>query len=198
MPTIPAGFAEATFIFNVSGKVRDCTWSLGFDVTDFGTLTAFEMADELRAIWTATDCPYVAGQIATGWTFQGVSVTKQLEDGPISAQSLFPVVGTVSVGPLPVNCALLFAKQTTAGGRRNRGRAFVPPVHLSETDINAIGVITADTTSLQGRYTEAVNDSISSGYQPCLFHQSAPFTPTDVTGLSLSSLIATQRRRMRS
>lgn len=198
MPTIPAGFAEATFVFNVTGKVRDCTWSLGFDIEDFGTLSPEDMANEIRTIFTDSDAPYVAGQIAVGWTFQGVSVTKQLEEGPLTGQSLFPVVGTVSVGPLPVNCSLLFTKQTTAGGRRNRGRAFVPPVHLSETDINAIGVITADVSGLQGRYDAAIANLGAIGYDPVLFHQSAPFTPTPVTGLALSSLIATQRRRMRS
>lgn len=198
MPTIPAGFAEATFIFNVTGKVRDCTWSLGFDVDDFGTISAADMANEIRTLFSQTGSPYVAGQIAVGWTFQGVSVTKQLEDGPLTGQSLSPVVGTVSVGPLPVNCSLLFTKQTTSGGRRNRGRAFVPPIHLSEGDINAIGVITADVSGLQGRYDAALGALEAIGYDPVLFHQSAPFTPTPVTGLALSSLIATQRRRMRS
>lgn len=198
MPTIPAGFAEATFIFGVTGKVRDCTWSLGLDVSDFGVNPPEDMADELRLWWTESTAPYIAGQMAVGWTFRGVSVTKQLEEGPITGQSLANVVGTVSVGPLPVNCSLLFTKQTTGGGRRNRGRAFVPPVHLSETDINAIGVITADTSSLQGRYDSVIENMVGGGYQPVLFHSSAPFTPTEVTGLSLNSLIATQRRRMRS
>lgn len=198
MPTIPAGFAEATFIFRPIGGTRDVTWSLGLDVDDFGILPPDEIAQLVATAFTGTGKPYLPANMENSWQFLGVSVTKQLEEGPLTGEALQTFTGTISSGAAPINCAMLFTKYTGMGGRRNRGRAYVPPVGLGDSAVDAVGVITPSVvTFFQGLYNDALEDMVAAGASPVLFHQSAPFTPSPIQSMFLEGTIATQRRRLR-
>lgn len=199
MAAIPVGFYNAEFIFNVDGSPRDITWGLGIDYSGDPSGDPTTVADQVYDSFTQIGCAYTAVNMQLGWFFTGVSVTFMDESGPITGQHLETVAGTSTGTTVPVNCAILATKQTASGGRRNKGRAYLPPLSPSETSIDNVGNITSPTlASAQLSYDtcfEALNDTDCS---PVLFHQSAPFTPTPITGFRLSGLLATQRRRMRS
>ena len=198
MPTIPVGYSEATFIFNCTGSTRDVTWTCGIDDVNFATTDAIAQALEVYTEFSAVGRPYTPANLNNFWTFQGVSITRMLETGPQVGQFLGPIVGTLSGAPVPINCALLMSKSTNEGGRRNRGRAFLPPVHLAETAIDQVGVFASGVAAtIRGFFIAAWNELELQGITPVLFHATAPFTPTPVVGFSISTQLATQRRRMR-
>jgi hypothetical protein len=198
MPTIPAGYIEATFLFQVTGSARTMTWSCGFDDAEFEVTPPDTEAANIRSNFVGTGKPYLAANMATGWSFLGVNITKQLEDGPIIGSSLSTVAGTLSGSSCPNNCANLLNKITGTGGRRGRGRAFIPPLHFAETVVDSAGFIPSGTVAgVLAFYTAAFTACVGQGYTPVLFHATAPFTPSPITGWTMSTQMATQRRRMR-
>jgi hypothetical protein len=124
---------------------------------------------------------------------------------PVSFVGSLDGEGTIVGNVLPSNCALLVAKQTLTGGRRGRGRMFVPWV-LPEDNVDDVGIINSGTLSaLQTAaddFLEALADpGPSSDATPMfLLHNTEGETPapppSEVVGLNASNLIATQRRRL--
>lgn len=107
------------------------------------------------------------------------------------------IVGTAGAGALPNNCAVLIAKITAAGGRRNRGRMFFPGI--TESAVDHAGLIT---TAERNLWQTAI-DTWSDGEEtlgfgvPALLHQTGSSSPTTITSFVVRTRIATQRRRMR-
>lgn len=199
MTAIPVGFADATFVFQCTGRPRQCTWSMGLDLSSDPSVDPTTVAQTVYDAYVGTNDPVFPAHMCTGWSFVGVSVSKMLETGPIVGQTFDTVVGTASNGPVPVNTSCLATKQTALGGRRNRGRAYIPPVWPPEEDVDQAGVIApTQLGQLQGWYNSFFSTLSTGPYPPVLFHQSAPFTPTPITGFVIGSQMATQRRRMRS
>lgn len=199
MASIPAGFANAELIWNVTGSPRDMTTAIGLDLSDFASDDPADVAAAVGTAATGAGSLCVATNMIAGWTFQGVTVSIQLEDGPLVGSSFTPVVGTGSGEGLPINCSILVTKRTASGGRRNRGRCYEPPLIPSENNVDQAGNLTSGALSLvQGTWDVFFTGLGDADLIPVLFHQSAPFTPTPVTGFSVSSLLATQRRRMRN
>lgn len=108
------------------------------------------------------------------------------------------LAGTAGTAPLPNNCAVLVAKISTSGGRRNRGRMYIPCP--AETAVDGAGVLS---TGERGAWQTAMNAWIEGEFtagwgSPAILHQTPPYAPTTITNLVVRSKIATQRRRMRS
>lgn len=199
MPSIPAGFVEATFVFRCAGIDRDMTWSQGFDCADFTTKSASDMAFDIYQEYVGASNPIVAANMIDSYTFKGVSVVKQMEEGPLVGGYFVDVAGTATTTALPPNCTALFTKVTALGGRRNRGRFFLPIYTPGELSVDAAGVINPATVSaVNTLYNNFRIGLEAANYALVLYHQTAPFTPTPVTVWSMQSRIATQRRRLRS
>lgn len=198
MPSIPAGFCEATLIWNLAGSIKDMTTAIGLDPAADPDADPSQIAEEVYEAATFTGSLVAAGGMGEEWTFSGVSVTKQLESGPITGQFFDSVQGTVTSDGLICNTAVLVTKRTSLGGRRNRGRCYQPPANIAEVNVNAAGVIDGIVVGLENvKWGVFYTRLLTYPWQPVLFHQEAPFTPTEVTGFTVGSLCATQRRRMR-
>lgn len=111
-----------------------------------------------------------------------------------------PVVGDRATTAASPQVACLVKKNTALGGRRNRGRMFIP--WPAEGDIGNNGRLTpAALTALDGVATNLANldaGGSSGGNFSSLvvLHDSGPFPPTAITGFSASPVVATQRRRL--
>lgn len=198
MVSIPAGYTEATFVTTVNGSPRNMTWSCGFDFADFNSRTPDQMAEDLYTLFTAAGRPYVNTNMCTGWSFLGVSIVKQMEEGPLVGAKYQTVVGSKSGTTVPNNCSVLLKKVTNTGGRRGRGRAFLPPCFNPETNFDAAGFMSAPDTALTlAPYTAAFAAAVVAGIDPVLYHQTPPYTPSLITAFQMSNQLATQRRRMR-
>jgi hypothetical protein len=95
----------------------------------------------------------------------------------------------------PVNNCYIVKKNTALGGRRHRGRNYLPGV--SEGSVGNDGVLEAGiangiNTNVQDMRT-AMSDA---GCEMALLHQSAPWNPTAVVTALCESSIGTQRRRL--
>lgn len=197
--TIPAGFAELTYIFQYSGAPRVSTFALGVDPSGFAELddpVAIAGAGRMAAVNSIG--PFPAGGMMGHWQFLGVSCTLETESGPIVGQDLTTITGSASGSEMPINCTLLVNKVTAAGGRRNRGRMFVPPVWPQESKVDGLGIIDTDQIPTgQSRYDDFYTSLTEAPLLPVLFHQSGSVVPTAITSFAVQGKIATQRRRMR-
>lgn len=107
--------------------------------------------------------------------------------------------GTGNINTLPPNCAVLVHKRTQRGGRRGRGRLFIPWC-VSEGNVGENGVIDSSVVAtLQTTLTGWFVDLEARGVPMYLLHQdgqTSPGLPTKVTSLAVDPLISTQRRRL--
>lgn len=198
MALIPAGFGEITMILRTDGITRDLTWSVGIDPNDPDASPEDWSENAYTYLTNVTNGLYAAAGMSSKYRLLGVSGVKQMEEGPIIGQYLSTLVGTATALPVPVNTALLVNKNTALGGRRNRGRNYLPPTFPGEDQIDGAGVVANTYVNLTDTKLEYFYDQLVLGVgQPVLFHQSAPFTPTPITGWSTQNQCGTQRRRMR-
>lgn len=199
MPSIPVGYLQATLVWNLTGVTKDITTSIGFDSETFSEDTPTQMATEIYAFFTTGSFGVCsAGQMGQNFTFQGVSVAKQMEEGPLVGTRFQPIVGTLTHQALPANCSSLVTKLTTLGGRRNKGRCYWPVTMAAEGSVDPAGFITPSiVTGWNTNVATNLSAAATAGYTPVLFHSEAPFTPTPISALQLKDKIATQRRRLR-
>lgn len=188
----PTGYLIAAFQFTVSGDAEDVLTTCGFSVEDLSedaTDAATMLAAAFNAVFTPTE-------INTGWAFKGVRVAMGHDGGPGPiAEVVATTTGSRAGGSLPQNCAGLLRKASAVGGRANRGRMYLPPCFFREGDVDNVGVI-----------AEPFRSDVSNGWSSVLFtfhpvilhDETSPTTlPTEMTSVSLDSVIATQRRRLR-
>jgi hypothetical protein len=124
-------------------------------------------------------------------------VTVMTSTGPITFEVGTAVAGTGASGTLPNNCAVLCRKFTASGGRRNRGRFYLPPAYFLETEVNQVGTLDpAVVTEYQG-YVDSLLAQL--GLQDCsprLLHSDGG-NATPITNIIVQPKLATQRKRMR-
>jgi hypothetical protein len=121
-----------------------------------------------------------------------------------------PTRGLASQSSLPPNCAALVRKHTDVGGRKNRGRIYLP-WFVNEGSVDELGNIdSADVASFQSDADDWLSDLESGGDQEFVIANRVYDRPWDqpgrkltavnigehVTALIVESVLATQRRRM--
>jgi len=91
--------------------------------------------------------------------------------------------------------AFLVTKNTALGGRKGKGRFFIPAVPEPSVDVG--GILT---TSVWGAMQTDADDffaQMNDAFIPLALEHGDGSTPTPLTGLSVSTIVATQRRRQR-
>lgn len=194
---IPPGFALARLIWTQTGDAENMISTVGLRLIG-GVTDPVAVAEEVRQDWIGA---WPAAALSNQNVFQGVSVTMGSDggDGP-TGESIVPVAGTSSSQALPSNCALLVRKATSFGGRRNRGRMYLPSGYLAEGTVDQNGIINgAVLTSLQNQMNAFYSAITAEGNAdlPVILHSSSPATPTQINSFQVQQKIATQRRRLR-
>lgn len=110
-----------------------------------------------------------------------------------------PLAGGAGSGdPLPPNVTYLMRKNTASGGRRNRGRMYIPAV--PEANSNGGGDLTPTAaTNFAADCTSFLEKMAADDLTLTLFRQNAAdeFLMTAITSLVGEGRLATQRRRLR-
>jgi hypothetical protein len=196
---IPVGEKEATFVFTVLGNLHAVTHAIGIKDTNIITpRTNIALANLMVANWSGAGAPYAAGNMPSEYTLNNVTVTEMTVTGPISAVSGSGVIGSGGQAVVPINSALLVTKHTASGGRRNKGRMYMPPFLPGESQVDVNGNITVGSVGvIQGQIAVAVAADLADLIEYQLYHQSGSPTPTPITSLTVAGQMATQRRRMR-
>lgn len=192
---ITPGFAEATQQFILTGARNPFSVTLGINPApgdDAEIIAGLVRSQWNTHVWTPSVKPTV-------YALGPCRVERKLLSGELEVFTVETITqgtnGTVQI--LPPNCALLAQKRTGLGGRKNRGRMFVPPFMLNEADVDANGLINPSTlATVQGWFTSLFNGLDAVTQSPVLFHSDGSI-PTQLTSFSLQNRIATQRERLR-
>jgi hypothetical protein len=194
---VPEQYAEIVYKLLLVGDAELMLTTLGVSLSAIDTFDAASV-DAINDAFVANIMPLLSPDIA----YQGLDV----QVGPDSAGPQFTqaniVLGSNVGSSLPPNTAGLIQKRTALGGRRNRGRNYIPGVPVS--DVNQAGVWG---TGIQAQWQTAANNwlaqtaAISSVDEVVIFHSTPPLAPgllpTPVTSMVVPGKVATQRRRLR-
>lgn len=198
---VPEGEAQVVVNFSLSGDPEPM--AITFGVRPDVTVDPLDIADLVYgAVTDANGLIPSAAALRVGWTFGGVTAYYNDPSGQIVTVNGTDVVGTTAGDTLPVNSAVLLNKLTGLGGRRNKGRVYLPPYSMDESQVSATGVI--DSTALQTMVDnwEGTRLALETALVPMvLFHGPTVALPeppsTLVTATSGETRIATMRTRLR-
>jgi len=182
---IPAGYYEFAHTHRVSTSLRTAVCTIGMQY--FGSDYATDVAVAADA-WGTT----IVDSMADVWAY--TRFTSRDATGVITDLSMGVSGGTAHTAATP-NVAFLFKKTTSLGGRKQRGRMYLPGV--SEQDVDEMGIVVesklTELASNMGSWIAAVE---AAHFGPTLLHNGTT-APTSLSGIVIESLAATQRRRMR-
>lgn len=191
---IPPGFAEVWVQFGRSDDPEPMYIALGVNLAA-GVGASQAAADSILAAVP----PGLDNMISTDYGIGPGHVIFGQDGGDIRIDgTATPVAGTQAGTALPQNCAVLFRKLTAVGGRRGRGRGFIPGIPEGNVTPNG-SLTTAYRTTAIAAVQQVLTDLVATAEVTSLqlFHDTAPFQPTLITSLEVQPVIATQRRRLR-
>lgn len=188
---VPVGFASVRIPFRYLGA--DPYGVITFGVTDpLDATTPEEIADKVREEWVDSMIGLVDASIITG----PIEVSLGTSSGDLPGVADGTDTGSRGMDSMPPNVACVVDKLTGTGGRRGRGRMFVPWV-LADADVDERGVIGVPTvTSLQTGFNAFLVGLNTQGATMVLFHGDDS-APTTVTSLKVQNRVGTMGRRMR-
>jgi hypothetical protein len=191
---VPIGFAQVRFSWTVSGDAEAMYSTIGVSPPALATATSIANDADTRWLTNVAAAAFTSNTYVVGSTYVSFN---EGGPGPSIAEVGTPTPGTAVVSPPPNNVAALVAKTTGVGGRRNKGRMYLPPFFLQEADVTASGAITNTViTALNTRLNNFRTAMEGLGYILVLFHSDGG-VPTPITSLSLDARVATQRKRLR-
>lgn len=193
---IPSGYAQVTHFFEGEAAPTGAAVTYGINLS--GDTADQQMAQDLHNLFSSNVVVFLTNDVSL--------VRTRLKAGPVTTGPVFEHQG-VSTGNLDVNStppqvAALVTKRTARGGRRGRGRFYLPG--LPENDVSNSGVFSGvAVTNLQGGLDDLLTGLAGVGFLTpmVVLHNSegetVPGDPDEVTALVLSTQVATQRRRLR-
>lgn len=201
---IPVGFGLVKFRYQLSSDAEEMIHTIGLEFVGTTSADATSAAQEVDAAWATQLCEDDGDTLAVGYTYLGVVMRATTSDGG-EQEIEVPrnIIGAMGGAFLPNNTALLVRKTTVLGGRRHRGRMFLPPAFVAEGNVNPNGVIDgAQVATIQNRLDAFQTDvnSATSIDRLVILHNDTPAPvpdPTSILQLVLDTKVATQRRRMR-
>lgn len=187
---IPVGYAQITHTFGGTALPRGA--AVVYGVENVNSDPAVTVASVIDPLWQSNIMVELASTVTLLSTIVKLGPT---EDGEyyVLADSQ---AGGKAVNACPPNTAILVRKQTAAGGRKNRGRMYVPGT--DELKIDFKGQLTAAYVSdLQDAFTDYASALALADLPLVVLHTDPADTPTPITALLVDNFAATQRRRLR-
>lgn len=194
MPT-PPGYADCSYEYRQTGLTRPAYITFGVDPTD-------------------TDPALIAGSLQAAWAATGS--LKSITDSSVTMSAVRVSLGTDGTGDLvtvlatnqaggmasltvPPNVAVLIHKSTSRGGRRGRGRMYLP-WSVQSTQVDEGGQIVGSQVTIITTALGVWKTQLSTLACPLvLLHgpgKTALPAPDPVLSMSTDRLVATQRRRL--
>jgi len=193
---IPLEFCEVWFQLNVLGDNEPMYTHMAYGVSATVTQAAVD------AGFTAWSTSLWRSRFTVDVTLFGGHVLEQTTAGIRRWDAaITPLLGSTTAA-VPNNVATILRKSTALGGRRNRGRMFVPCPLESET--SAAGVYTGPGITAWNTAAALImpGGSIHTAFgflgDAVVLHDEGSQTPAVVTNLTCQSRVGTQRRRLRS
>jgi len=197
---VPGGYSQCRFIWSCVGLTDPMGTTLGVFSAE-GDKAA--MAADISVAFISTILA-AGGNMGTDWTYNGLELTTSDVGGPTVDQATASLAGTLPNPTVVANTATLVRKNTALGGRKNRGRLFIPPYGLFESEVNSAGFLNAGTiTAVTGMWNAFLAALAVQSITPYLYHQydpdlaELPEVPTEIISFACQPQVATQRLRMR-
>lgn len=195
---VPNGFAVCKLVYSLQD-------SPGYDsIITYGVenLTGNPAATLALNLWSAAVQTGSIGDAASMnslWALTSSQVALKVSGAFISAQFDDVEAGSISNAVPSLQVAALMQKHTGLGGRKGKGRCYLPPALLDEGDINEIGTIDSTArAALQDKcefWLDYIDNTLN--LDMVLFHNDGVTAPTSVTAVTVEGTVATQRRRLR-
>ncbi len=192
--TIPAGYALITIGFDVQPALPYGA-VITFGINNEDDQSAADVEGEANGAF------FTDGSGADLYSSAVTSSFVRAKLGPDATGAVFEAphtnVGTLSSSMGASAPAMLVRKNTDDGGRKNRGRFFIPGIPESLIDVG--GQLTGGmVTGAQGRLDDFLTGLTTRHIPMVILHQDDDVTiPTTVTSLAVQATVATQRRRQR-
>jgi hypothetical protein len=198
---IPPGFAAVSLQITNSALAREAFITFGVDVSAAAGDFEGAAADVFAGFATAID-----DKMDNACTL-GPTTLRVGQDGTETLVVVDPQTtsGTVIQSSAPPNCALLVTKRSTRGGRRGKGRMYIPWA-LDEASIDEAGKVTTSVLNAWNVVLAAARLALTTNGVPMVIlhstsepgteHPTTPGSPNVVTSLVADSIIGTQRRRL--
>lgn len=172
-----------------------------------GGETAQDIADDFQANWNTNIAPALDNNVLS------LPPLVRLGDGTnvpgVAVGVGAAVAGTFSGADLPPQVAVLIKKNTGIGGKKNRGRIYVPwQVPGSVVDERGT-ILAANVTAIQSNFTALLLQMQTDLAPMCIPNKTLVLTPPDVhphvtainagpnvITLTVETVVATQRRRL--
>lgn len=193
MSYIPPGFAEVSHKMtnSLNGKQYANVFGIRIEAADDETL-----ANDLNTAFQEELVGVIPNHFPSVQTTVRIGTSEP--SAPIVLESDALAVAGYSSSSAPANVSVLVRKVTALGGRRNRGRMYLPTP--SSTAVNESGQLV---TATLAAYQTSINNwkaavlAITGVEAMVILHNAPGFDPQDITSLTVQQLVATQRRRLR-
>lgn len=192
---IPANYGVLSFHTKTTGDPEQMIWTLGVglgsaaDVPEVPQLAYDAWGDNIgpltSTIVALEEVQLKVGPSATGPTYFHSGTAIGADGGQLA----------------PPNCAILVQKRSTLGGRRGRGRCFLPGISSISGSLDSGGNFsTGDANEIAAAMTQLgedlQTDTTIGPVIPVLLHSDAT-APSTIVQYTCSPKLATQRRRLR-
>lgn len=200
---IPPGFAQMTIPLLHTGMAREAVITFGIEYSTEGA-TLQEICDFVFQQWFES-----LGATVDSEVLQGPARGRfgQAGDEPLAAEGTSSGNSVSTDQRPPAQVALLVRKSSNRGGRRGRGRFYIPWA-VNEASVNELGAIEGTTLAAFQDAADAFLLALGTGTGEegptpmFLLHVQStdqvtlPGTPSLVTALTCDSIVGTQRRRL--
>lgn len=191
---IPTGYAQANLLFTGLAAPRGAQIELGVAL-DVGMSNPLAIGAAIYDAWEANLLPLQSTSI----TLSGCRVkVGPNASGPDGTYVESDAGGNTSSPAMPPQVALLAKKNTDLGGRAHKGRMFIPGAIENAAD--ASGAVSDATIAAYNTALAAFLVAVAASPSPTglvLLHTDPLVAPTPIVSITLTALVASQRRRVR-
>lgn len=194
---IPPGYAQVTIPFRHVSVPREAVITFGIQLAS-GTPASPIIANVVQTAFTDAWSTFCDSQVTIGPTRLSAG-TDGTDNLAVVGTATF--TGAVTSERASANTALLIRKLTARGGRRGRGRVYLPWIlaasNVVETGIIPVAGVTAAQTAANNWLSNT--NSLAQIEAMVLLHASgntSPGTPDPITSLSVDPVLGSQRRRL--
>lgn len=192
---IPVGYGQVKMKWGLIAGGAEAVSTFGVDCDVSASVNTNAAA--IEAILVASGRPMAPGNYSTSWNYLGMELTQMTPTGPQTGVVDVLVPGTTALSTVPPNVAFLMRKNTARGGRRGRGRCFLPPIWISEANVGVEGIISSASLTPVNVLWSAVLTALATASIPAVLLHDDGSTPDVITSWFIDSVVATQRRRLR-
>lgn len=192
---VPAGFFSVSMRLSNAALVRPAAVTYGCERAD--ALDPIANANLILSLFQTHVGPVLDSAVTIGPATCHLGSTSGESFAVLSTTT--PGVGGAALQSPTPNVAALIRKQTDRGGRRGRGRMYLP-WFANETDLDEAGVIaTTRANTLTSAFTAWVAAHLSNDVPLAVLHEpgiSPTGDPSMVLSMFCDRVVATQRRRL--